>query len=366
MNLVFPIVSVVLFLGAAAITPRAWLQLPGFGVTHQSLAKIEPHWQLQAVNTEANFRGLSVVGDTVWASGSGGTFIKTSDGGRSWHVGHVAGAEKLDFRDVEAFSGKVAYLLSIGNGDASRIYKTTDGGDTWQLQFQNTEQEAFFDALAFWDERHGLAMSDPVRGRFYLVATDDGGAHWTTLPAEGMPAAIKGEGGFAASGSCVITRGKSDAWLVSGGSAARVFHSADRGQHWTVVESPILSGPASAGIFSIAFADDSHGFIVGGDYQKPNAVERNGARTTDGGRSWQLLTKQTLTGFRSGIALTRRGGSWVGLAVGTSGTDLTRDGGFTWESLDHQDFNSVGFDQHSVAWAVGPKGRIGKLDLRLK
>ena len=228
-----------------------------FTVSLDPLAKIEPHWQLQAVNTEANLRGLSVVADTVWASGSGGTFIKTTDGGRSWHVGHVAGAEKLDFRDVEAFSGKVAFLLSIGNGEASRIYKTSDGGDTWQLQFQNTEQEAFFDALAFWDERHGLAMSDPVRGRFYLIATDDGGAHWTPLPTEGMPLAINGEGGFAASGTCLITRGKSDAWLVSGGAKARVFHSKDRGLHWVVVESPILSGPASAGIFSIAFAGDA-------------------------------------------------------------------------------------------------------------
>jgi photosystem II stability/assembly factor-like uncharacterized protein len=327
---------------------------------------IGPRWQIQAINTVANLRGLSVVGETVWASGSSGTFIKTIDGGRSWQVGQVAGAEKLDFRDVEAFSSKVAYLLSIGNGEASRIYKTTDGGDTWQLQFQNTEQDAFFDALAFWDERHGLALSDPVRGHFYLVGTSDGGAHWTPLPAEGMPAAINGEGGFAASGTCLIARGKSDAWLVSGGSAARVFHTNDRGQKWTVVDSPLLRGPASAGVFSIAFSSDANGVIVGGDYQKPEGTERIAARTGDAGKSWQLLLTKAPSGFRSGAAFTKLGSTSMGLTVGTSGTDLSHDGGLTWQSLDREDFNSVAFNQRGVAWAVGPKGRIGRMDLRLK
>jgi photosystem II stability/assembly factor-like uncharacterized protein len=341
-------------------------QIAALQVDHVQSLSTGHRWQIQAINTNANFRGLSVVGDTVWASGSGGTFIKTINGGKTWVVGQVSGADKLDFRDVEAFSGQIAYLLSIGTGEASRIYKTTDGGDTWQLQFQNTEKDAFFDALTFWDEHHGLAMSDPVRGRFHLVATNDGGAHWTTLPAEGMPAAINGEGGFAASGTCLIARGKSDAWLVSGGSAARVFHSTDRGRHWTVVESPMLSGPASAGIFSIAFSSDSNAVIVGGDYQKPEATEKNAAHTGDAGKSWQLLTQQAPSGFRSGVAFTKLGSVLVGLTVGTSGTDLSRDGGLTWGNLEKEDFNTVAFDRRGVAWAVGPKGRVGRVDLRRK
>lgn len=315
-------------------------------------------WQLQALKTEASFRGLSVAGDVVWASGTGGVFIKTTSGGESWRVGHVAGAEALDFRDVEGFGKRVAYLLSIGPGENSRIYKTTDGGDNWTLQFQNTEQEAFFDALAFWDEQHGLAMSDPVRGRFYLVRTDDGGAHWTPVAPEGMPASVTGEGGFAASGTCLITRGKNEAWLVSGGSAARVFHSNDRGRTWAVAETPILKGPASAGIFSIALGRDKDGLIVGGDYQKPEAVEKNAARTTDGGRSWQLLTTQPPTGFRSSVAYARDK-RW--LAVGTSGTDVSTDGGLTWVNLDKENFNAVAFGESGVAWAVGPKGRVAKM-----
>lgn len=315
-------------------------------------------WQAQAVKTAAAFRGLSVVGDVVWASGTGGVFVKTTDSGRTWRVGQVAGAEKLDFRDVEAFSAQVAYLLSIGPGENSRIYKTTDGGDNWTLQFQNTEREAFFDAIAFWDERHGLAMSDPIRGRFYLVSTNDGGAHWTPVAPAGMPAAIVGEGGFAASGTCLITLGKSEAYLVSGGTAARVFHSADRGLNWTVVDTPILKGPASAGIFSIAFAADRYGFIVGGDYQKPASMEKNAALTVDGGHSWRLLTAMQPLGFRSAVAFAPGRHSRTLLAVGTSGTDVSRDGGLTWFNLDQENLNAVAFAQDGVAWAVGAGGNV--------
>lgn len=324
-------------------------------------AVAQGRWQAQSVDSEAGFRGLSLAGTTVWASGTGGTFVKTTDGGKNWRVGQVAGAEKLDFRDIEAFSAQVAYLLSIGPGEGSRIYKTTDGGDHWTLQFQNTEKEAFFDALAFWDERHGLAFSDPVRGRFYLVKTDDGGVHWTPVAPAGMPPAVSGEGGFAASGNCLITRGKTDAFLVSGGTAARVYHSGDRGQTWQVFDTPILKGPASAGIFSIAFAGDKYGLIVGGDYQRPEATEKNAALTDDGGRSWQLLTMKAPTGFRSSVAFAP-GRRWrTVLAVGSSGTDVSNDGGLTWVNLDKENFNAVAFDERGVAWAVGPKGQVVKM-----
>jgi photosystem II stability/assembly factor-like uncharacterized protein len=325
-------------------------------------------WQTQTVNTDASFRGLSVVGSTVWASGTGGTFIKTVDGGKNWRVGHVPDAEKLDFRDVEAFSAQIAYLLSIGPGESSRIYKTTDGGDSWKLQFQNTEKEAFFDALAFWDERHGLAMSDPMRGRFYLISTDDGGAHWTPIAAEGMPLAVAGEGGFAASGTCLITRGRDEAFIVSGGTAARAYHSKNRGRTWEVIDTPMRKGSAGAGVFSIAFAGGNHGSIgimVGGDYQKPEEADKNAAVTDDGGDSWKPLpTKTPATipgGFRSAVAFAP-GKFWrTVLAVGSSGSDISHDGGLTWTNLDMENLNAVAFDSIGVAWAVGPKGHVARM-----
>src|SRR5262245_45922631 len=152
-------------------------------------------WQPQTVSTTADLRGLCAVSATVaWVSGTNGTYARTTDAGRTWIAGTVPGAGKLDFRDVEAFGEATAYLRSAGPGEESRIYKTTDGGKTWALQFQNPDRAGFFDALAFWDEQNGLALGDPVGGRFQLVATTDGGASWKPIPAEGRPPALPNEG----------------------------------------------------------------------------------------------------------------------------------------------------------------------------
>jgi photosystem II stability/assembly factor-like uncharacterized protein len=251
-------------------------------------------WQVQTVDTKSDFRGLCVVSPNVaWVSGTAGTFARTTDGGRTWSVGTVPGAEKLDFRDVEAFGATTAYLLSAGAGDASRIYKTVDGGRSWAMQFKSAEPGAFLDALAFWDEQNGVALGDPILGLFQLLATADGGGHWKPVGAKIFPPALPGEGAFAASGTCLVTRGETDVWFATGGAkTARIFHSRDRGKTWEVSETPILAGVASAGIFSIAFRDRQHGMIVGGDYRKPHETGATAAITSDSGKTWNLLDQR--------------------------------------------------------------------------
>ena len=321
-----------------------------FSITAQA------QWTQQSIHTDASFRGLSAVNKNIaWVSGTKGTVGRTIDSGTTWEVMRVPDAAQLDFRDIEAFSANVAYILSIGKGDASRIYKTTDGGKTWKLQFKNASAEAFFDALAFWDEQHGIAMSDPVDGRFVLMTTDDGGATWQPIPPARIPTAITGEGGFAASGTCLVTQGKRNIWLASGGAAtARVYRSTDRGQTWTVHETPILAGIASAGIFSIAFRDSKHGLIVGGNYSKPSESGKTIASTNNGGKTWQLLENKL--SFRSGAVYVK--GKWI--AVGTSGSDVSSDNGMSWQKLDSENYNAVSFTKVGVGWAAGPNGRIAK------
>jgi photosystem II stability/assembly factor-like uncharacterized protein len=316
----------------------------------------DAQWQRQAIATAADLRGLCAVSPKVaWVSGTGGTYARTTDAGRTWSVGTVPGAEKLDFRDVEAFGEATAYLLSAGPGEDSRIYKTTDGGKTWALQFKNLDREAFFDALAFWDEMNGLALSDPVGGRFQLIATADGGVNWRRLPAESLPPALPNEGAFAASGTCLVTHGESDVWFATGGArTARVFHSPNRGRNWTVSETPVRAGADSAGVFSVAFRDRNRGLIVGGDYRKPNDTGATAAVTADGGMTWTLAGGSLP--FRSGVAWAAD--RWV--AVGTSGSDASRDDGATWKALDRENYNSVAFTPTGDSWAVGPKGRIAK------
>jgi photosystem II stability/assembly factor-like uncharacterized protein len=311
-------------------------------------------WQTQAVDTKADFRGLCVVSpDVAWVSGTMGTYARTVERGKTWSVGTVPGAGKLDFRDVKAFGAATAYLLSAGPGDASRVYKTADGGKSWVMQFKGADPAAFFDAIAFWDEKNGVALGDPIDGRFQLIATEDGGASWKPLPARALPPALPGEGAFAASGTCLVARGEADAWFATGGAkSARVFRSTDRGRSWEVSETPVAAGAGSAGIFSIAFRDRDHGLIVGGDYRKPNGVGATAAATSDGGKTWVPLDKRLP--FRSAVAWAKA--RWV--AVGTSGSHVSRDDGATWTPLDRENYNSVGFTPTGEGWAVGPKGRI--------
>jgi photosystem II stability/assembly factor-like uncharacterized protein len=313
-------------------------------------------WEAQTIKTDADFRGLCVVSSKVaWVSGTKGTFGRTTDAGKTWIAGQVPDAEKLDFRDVEAFGEEKAYLLSAGPGDASRIYKTIDGGKNWSLQFKNSEPDAFFDAIAFWDEKNGIALSDPVKGRFPLIVTDDGGANWKRLPEKSSPTALSNEGAFAASGTCLVARGENDVWFCTGGAkVARVFHSSDRGRTWTVAETPLLAGIESAGIFSIAFRDGNRGMIVGGDFRKANDTNATCAITSDGGKTWNLVDKSIP--YRSCVAWAKD--RWI--AVGISGSDYSVDDGKTWKSLDRENYNSVAFTSNGEGWAVGPKGRIAK------
>jgi photosystem II stability/assembly factor-like uncharacterized protein len=317
---------------------------------------VSAQWIKQPVNTTASFRGLSVVNEkVVWASGTGGTVIKTIDAGKTWTVMTVPGAEKLDFRDIEAFDANTAYILSIGNRDSSRIYKTIDGGATWKVQFTNKNEKAFFDAIACWDKSNCIAMSDPVDGHYVLISTADG-ENWKQIVSNQMPAAKDGEAAFAASGTCLYIAPSGAVVLVSGGTDARVFRSVDRGQAWSVVNTPITKGTAGSGIFSIAMYDNRYGVIVGGNYEKPADAKDSLAFTTDGGKTWTLAPG--LTGYRSAVAYIDKRKI---IAVGTNGTDLTTDGGKTWNKIGSENLNAVAAKGKKAVWAVGPKGMVVKL-----
>jgi photosystem II stability/assembly factor-like uncharacterized protein len=314
-------------------------------------------WVKQPVNTNASFRGLSVVSQKViWASGTAGTVIQTADGGDTWKVMIVPGAEKLDFRDIEAFDAKTAYVLSIGNGESSRIYKTTDGGETWNRQFTNNNEKAFFDAIACWDKKNCIAMSDPVDGKYLLIETSDGGTTWKQIVSKDLPVAENGEASFAASGTCLYIGIGGEAYLVSGGNNARVFRSDDRGRTWIVADTPMIRGSAGSGIFSIAFLNKLDGTIVGGNYEKPNDTASTLAFTRDGGKSWYPSTG--LSGYRSAVAYID---DRTLISVGTNGTDLSSDRGATWRKIGGEDLNAVGAKGKKAIWAVGPKGLVVKL-----
>jgi photosystem II stability/assembly factor-like uncharacterized protein len=370
--------------------------------TTTTTAQVEPRWTLQESGVTARFRGISAVNRNVaWASGSDGTIVRTIDGGKTWRtITPPPDTQKLDFRDIDAIDQWTAYVLSIGPGAASRIFKTKDGGRTWATQFVNRDEKAFFDAMVFWTERRGVAVSDSVDGRFVVLLTDNGGDTWTPVPAAGLPPALPNEGAFAASGTNLTVPGPvsgsrpdylmRDAsrrnfplpssphdlaaaetaarhvWLGTGAAAtARVLRSSDGGQTWKAAATPLPAGPSS-GIFSIAFRDIQHGVIVGGDYKNEAGAVDNVAVTSDGGATWTLVKDKGLSGFRSLVTYIPGKGSQALVAVGPSGADLSTDDGRSWRPI--APAPGGGFHTFSVApsgqmgWGAGEKGRIGRLD----
>jgi photosystem II stability/assembly factor-like uncharacterized protein len=320
-------------------------------------------WRVSPSGVSASLRGLSVAsasksphGPVVWASGSGGTILRSDDRGKIWKQLHVEGAEKLDFRGIRAFNEKIAYAISIGEGDKSRIYKTIDGGGTWELQYTDKRSAFFLDDIVCFTEKNCFVLGDPIEGKFLMLSTEDG-RHWSELPRENMPAIIPGEGAFAASGTSLAVFGKSDIYFGTGGGAtARVFHSPNFGRDWSVADTPLAAGNASSGVFSVLRVRNTV-VAVGGDYKATAEGSHAAAISMDGGATWKLAAAQP-GGFRSAVA------SVDGLtlvSVGPNGADLSDDLGMTWKPTQAANLNSVAVSHAKNIWGVGAKGMIATL-----
>jgi len=321
-------------------------------------------WTAQSSGTTASLRGLSVVdARTVWASGTRGTVVHTTDGGATWRVDSVPGAGALDLRAVHARSARVAHVAAT----AGRIYRTTDGGATWSLRHQASDTSTFLDAIDFWDDRNGIALGDPIGGRFVILRTRDGGETWQEAPAAQRPAAVAGEAAFAASGSSLIVEGTADslvAWLGTGGAVARLHRTVERGAGWVAYDTPIRQGDPSTGIFSVARVPGGGLVVVGGHYAENDNTLRNAAATRTGAE-WRLFTTDAPRGYRSGVAFASVGrGAAIGLAVGPGGSDISTDGGMRWAAFDSAGYHAVRASRDGIFYASGSGGRVARFDPR--
>ena len=336
-----------------------------FLTSNLSTVHAQDVWQNQKSNVDASLRGLCVVDQNIaWASGSEGTVLRTSDAGKTWNNVSIGKAKELDFRDIHAFNDKHAVVISAGQ--PARVYRTTDAGDSWKMTFEHPNEKSFFDALSFWDSKHGIAMSDPIDGHVLLIETKDGGATWVEKPKTERPKIMRGEAGFAASGTNMIVFG--DTCLVALGSAekdqqeksSRIIVSHDRGMTWTVSKAPI-NRKQSSGIFSMAFANSKFGVLVGGDYLKPELNDSNFAFTKDGGKNWYKTNGTPPREYRSCVAFVKSGDTKHIVAVGPSGTDYSSDAGQSWQAASETGFHSIAFtDDGKAGWASGSDGRIAK------
>jgi photosystem II stability/assembly factor-like uncharacterized protein len=321
-------------------------------------------WELRPSLTTASLRGLHVFDDRIiWASGAAGTILSSFDGGKSWSQQIVPGAKQLDFRDIHAIDSN--QIVAMTSGTPARIYRSVDAGKTWRIVFESTDENVFLDAISFFDNQHGIAMSDPIDGRLLLLQTRDGGKNWQKL--NDAPEVVAGEAGFAASGTnMIVSAGK--VWIGLGGARenevdqpSRLVYSDAMMSDWLQADIPIPRGPA-AGVFSIAFADDQHGVVVGGDYSKPELTSNNFAVSGDGGTIWTIPhPRQPPSGYRSCVAVLRTDEKPVFVTVGPNGTDLSSDLGVSWQRISEEGFHAIQFSPDGrVGWAVGGEGRIAK------
>lgn len=303
--------------------------------------------QVQDSGVDVRLRGISAVdANTAWASGQKGTVLRTVDGGALWQVMQVDGADALDFRDVEGFSADVAVVLSIGPGEASRVYRTEDGGQSWALALQNKDSRGFFDCMAFEGE-HGWMLGDPVDGRYQVFATDNGGRDWRQL-AKG-PQADKDEAAFAASGTC-IARLHGALAVASGGARARIHLLRDGQQEWQAVDTGMARRKPEAGVFSVT-ALAKGWFAVGGDYRGENTP---GNAAIGGDKTVTRIIAPR--GYRSGAACVVD--KLPCIATGPSGTDVWD--GMRWRALGDVAFDAI--DMHgNIGWLSGDAGRIARI-----
>lgn len=296
----------------------------------------------------------------VWASGTGGTILRTTDGGVTWQRRSVAGGDSLQFRDIHGFGADTAFALAIGNGEASRIYRTNDGGTSWQEQFRNRDSAAFYDCFTFLDARRGVVFGDAANGRTHVLRTTNGGEHWSLLAPNAVPAPLAGEGAYAASGRCVVHAGER-VFIATGGPGSRLFVSEDGGESFSVRETPFVRS-ASAGTSGWAFRDAQHGIGVAGDMTnlRGDSAQAVVAVTADGGRSWTLRARPPLPGALTGVTWVPGAGGETAVAAGFGGVFSTTDGGRSWST--HSDQGFAGLDAFNrTAW-VGGRGRIMRLD----
>ncbi len=303
-----------------------------------------------------SFRGLHTVDENVaWVSGSEGVVLRTINAGKTWERKIIPNTDSLQFRDVHAFNENLAFVISAGL--PAKIYKTTDGGNNWEAVYSNTKEGVFFDAMDFWDEQHGIAFSDPIDGHLFIIITDNGGETWQEVPKKNIPPVIEGEAGFAASGTCLTVQGDKNVWIGTGGKAARVFRSTNRGKTWKVSATPITQGKPSTGIFSLRFKDAFNGIATGGDYANDTLRTNSAATTADGGKTWKPMVHNP-SGYKSCVTYMDRQKL---IAVGTSGTDISNNGGESWQKIDATAYHVVSFSKcGKVGFAAGSNGRIAK------
>lgn len=320
-------------------------------------AQRRPSVEVLTTGNGISLRGLSVVNDNViWVSGNKGTVGRSNNSGKTWKWMTVTGFEKTDFRDIEAFDGATAVIMAVA--EPAYILKTTDGGETWKVVYENKTKGMFLDAMEFWNEQAGIVVGDPIDGRFFVTRTFDGGNTWQDIPFTNRPVADSGEACFAASGTNIRALDRDEAIFVSGGKRSRLFIRD------SPMQLPITQGQETTGANSVAVWDKlklnggKKMIVVGGDFNKPESNTKNCYYTMNGGKSWEAPNTPP-HGYRSCVEYFSKTDLF---SCGLTGVDYTHDGGKNWKWISKESFHVVRASKLGAAiFLAGTDGKIGKI-----
>lgn len=330
-----------------------------FNFTQAVAQKKYPDIEILTSGTNTSIRGLSVVNDNViWVSGSNGTVGRSSNGGKSWKWITVTGFEKNDFRDIEAFDASTAVIMSIS--EPAYILKTTDGGSSWKVVFENKTKGMFLDAMEFWNDQSGIIVGDPVDGRFFIARTSDNGSTWQETAFDKRPLADTGEGCFASSGTNIRSLNRQEAVFISGGLRSRMYIPARN----KTIDLPFNKGKETAGANSISVFDyyKQNGgkkiVVTGGDFNNDSSVTANCFLSSDGGETWRQPNEPP-HGYRSCVEYLDKKEI---IACGLNGVDYTIDNGKNWKWISKESFHVCRISKFgSAVYLAGRNGKIAKL-----
>lgn len=304
-------------------------------------------------------RAIELMGDNLAFAANNGIYGMYDSQKQIWKT-NVQKYDTLapEFRAVASTSTDF-FMLSVA--DPALLYKTGDSGKM-ELVYKEENEKVFYDAMSFWNDEEGIAMGDPVENCLSIIITRDAGKTWNKIACENLPAAEEGEAAFAASNSNIAIQGNKT-WILSGGMKSRIFFSADKGETWEVYETPIIQGSATQGGYSLDFYDENRGFIIGGDYTKPDENQSNKAITIDGGKTWELVAVGQEPGYKSSVRYVpgKNGNELV--VVGFTGISYSKDAGKKWKNLSSEGFYTIRFLNDSTAYAAG-KNRIAILKFK--
>ncbi|MEN9981185.1 MAG: hypothetical protein RL542_972 [Bacteroidota bacterium] len=237
--------------------------------------------------------------------------------------------KSVEFRSI-AQTNKYVFIISVAN--PALLYRISKEDFSYKLVYQENHEKVFYDSMQFWNDKEGVAIGDPLEGSFSIITTRDGGNSWQKIPANQIPKLEEGEAAFAASNTNIVIKGNTT-WIVSGGKKSRVFSSKDKGKSWTVYETPMVQGKQMTGIFTADFYDSEIGFISGGNYEVLTQNFDNKARTTNGGKTWDLVAQNQGFGYASCVQYVPHSYGKGLVSVGASGLFYSNDGGDNWKQL---------------------------------